>query len=918
MAGVDSNGLGRATEAVGRAEDAGQATGTAELTKMIRKAGEALDAAMRAPNADFFGPRMEALRGDCVELFRRLVVRNPYAAHRKDAISKMWFRAIYPSIEQYRANIRQFEAVSQGGGQRTETVEVRRELSKWRARFQTFLQGAAGTLQRLVTELAETQGLAAVGAVQGAALDHRTLATQALGYTAAQGLRTELQAELTQTQHAALALVARVLTHLGDLARYRVQHGTRMQRTDAWQGAKGFYCAAIRLAPQRGQAHNQLAVIFGYERNSIDGVFAYYRALSAQYRFASAAPNLRAMLDSAVRAVEAPQGDKAVASFAGYVQSEREMYAGFTRLRYLFAFCQPAPQGPTAEAQLATSARAAAAGFVQRVADGVIGERPALMAHAIHLLELQQLCFGSGAAELQPHEEFFVRLCAHFVADAASGLCRTVAEAVRGSSTDAGAPDLTGVDEQRLSGAEVLELLDAGAQGLSDAEVLGLPGARTLPALVLTLLWLVAACVQVDRDASSRNCLAAGGRPMAQASTQVLAALGSSGLVAAMRQLLAAVQRSPVATASPALQPMRWAQTSAETVELLVWRAAASNALQPEVDLLSGWQLPDGSVWGRCPPQRDGLRSVPSSASSRWGLLRSLLPLALEALSSVLECAVEPEEPSDAEQEELSDAEPDASETICFQGRPPRNLVGGSPLVDAERDEVVGPATMRAQPSRGAIGSHRAGPVAASAWLEQGSEPYSPQTSLAQGPMHAQQYGQSAIQAWQQYQLEHQRKQQQMQAEQQQQQQTIQSHLHQRFRQPSVREVRSFDLDATTASVLNMALSMPYDPSVQPAASQHHYDHPLYTGAPALPPAATGPALQPSLSLSSLGSSVPPWASPHLPATTRTGFVYSHHQQNAPAAPMQFDAAAFYHSPQMQFPMPAVPHAAQPFGSHGQ
>ncbi|KAJ2803449.1 hypothetical protein H4R20_002888 [Coemansia guatemalensis] len=911
MAGVDSNGMGRATEAVGRADGAGQATGTAELTKMIRKAGEALDAAMQAPNADFFAPRMEALRGDCVELFRRLVVRNPYAAHRKDAISKMWFRAIYPSIEQYRANIRQFEAAVAAQGS-AEAAEVRQELSKWRARFQTFLQAAAGTLQRLVAELAETQGLAAVGAVQGAALDHRTLATQALGYTAAQGLRTKLQAELTPTQHATLALIARVLTHLGDLARYRVQHGVRFQRPDAWQAAKGFYCAAIRLAPQRGQAHNQLAVIFGYERNSVDGVFAYYRALSAQHRFASAAPNLRAMLDSAVRAVEAPQEDAAAAAAVGYVQSERSMYAGFTRLRYLFAFCQPAPQGPSAEAHLATVARAAAADFVRRVAAGVIGERPALMAQAIHLLELQQLGgFGAGGASPQTQEEFFVRLSAQFVADVATGLCRTVAEAVRGSATDSG--------EHRLPGAEVLELLDAGVQGLPDAAVLELPGARALPALVQTVLWLVAACVRVDRDASSRDCLAAGGGSVAQPTAQVLAALGSSGLVAAMQQLQAAVERKHAATAGPAPQPVRWAQARASTepVELLVWRAAASNALQPEAELLSGWQLPDDSVWGRCPPKRDGLRSADGADDTRWGLLRRLLPLALEALPPVLALVAAP---SAAEPEELSDAEPEESETICFHGRPPRNLAGGSPLVDAERDEVVGPAAMRAQPSRGAIGSQRVGPAAATARLDQGAEPappYSTQTTVAHAPTHPQQYGQSAIHAWQQYQLEHQRKQQQQMHQMQlEQQQAFQNHLHQRFRQPSVREVRSFDLDATTASVLNMALSTPCDPSAQPAASLYHYDHPLYAGAPALPqqPAAPGPALHPSLSLSSLGSSVPPWASPHLPAAPHAGAV---HQQNAPAAPMLFDAAAFYNAPQMQFPMPAVPHTAQPFGSRG-
>ncbi|PIA17567.1 hypothetical protein COEREDRAFT_7530 [Coemansia reversa NRRL 1564] len=915
--------MGRAMEAAGRVDGVDQVTGTAELTKMIRKTGEALDAAMRAPNADYFAPRMEALRGDCLELFRRLIVRSPYAAHRKDAISKMWFRAIYPSIEQYRANIRQFEA-AQGSAHASETAEVRRELAKWRARFQTFLQAAAGILQRLVAELSETQGLAAAGAVQGAALDHRTLSTLALGYTATQGLRTELQAELTQTQHATLALIARVLTHLGDLARYRAQHGARTQRPDAWQVAKGFYCAAIRLAPQRGQAHNQLAVIFGYERNSVDGVFAYYRALSAQHRFASAAPNLRAMLDSAVRAVEAPQEDAAAA--VGYVQSERSMYPGFTRLRYLFAFCQPELQGPAAEAQLVANARMAAAIFVKRVAAGNIGERPALMAHAIHLLELQQLGgLSTDGTSLQPHEEPFIRLSALFVADVAAGLCRTVAEAVRGCATEAGVSELTDAGVQRSAGAEVLELLDARVQGIPGADVLELPGARALPTLVQTVLWLVTACVRVNRDASSRDSLAAGGGPVSQPTAQVLAALGGSELMAAMMQLQTAMERRKIVADGSILRPVLWEEVRASTdvVELLVWRAATSDARQSESELLSGWQLPDGSVWGRCPPQRDELRSGGGADNSRWGLLQRLLPLALEALPPVLALVAAQ---SATEPEELSDMEPEESETICFHGRPQRNLAGGSPLVDAERDEVVGPSAMRAQPSRGAIGSQRIGPVASTALSDQGAEPglpYSAQTGLAHTPAHPQQYGHSAIHAWQQYQLEHQRKQQmQMQLEHQQafQQQTIQNNLHQRFRQPSVREVRSFDLDATTASVLNMALSTPCDSSAQPATSLYCYDHPLYTGAPALPPQPTalGPPLHPSLSLSSLGSSVPPWMSPYLPTTTHAGYVHPHQQNASAGAPqMQFDSSALYHTPQMRFPMPAVPYTAQPFGNHG-
>ncbi|KAJ2407481.1 hypothetical protein GGI10_004999, partial [Coemansia sp. RSA 2530] len=84
---------------------------TAELTKMIRQASDELDAAMRGPNSDFFAAHLEGMRSNFFELFRRLMLRNPFSSTRKDVVGKMWFRTIYPSIEQYRANIKQFESM---------------------------------------------------------------------------------------------------------------------------------------------------------------------------------------------------------------------------------------------------------------------------------------------------------------------------------------------------------------------------------------------------------------------------------------------------------------------------------------------------------------------------------------------------------------------------------------------------------------------------------------------------------------------------------------------------------------------------------------------------------------------------------------------------------------------------------------
>ncbi|KAJ2847578.1 hypothetical protein IWW36_003785 [Coemansia brasiliensis] len=986
MAGVDISAGGTA----GAGEnDVAQATSTAELTRMIRRTGEALDRAMAGPNADYFGAQMESLRNDSVELFGRLLVRNPYSSHRKDAVSKMWFRAFYPTIEQYRANIRQFEAMLAQGGSHSSTngdnaqagdaaaaMEVRRELSKWRARFQTFLQAAAGTLQRLVTELAEAHTLAALAGEHSAVLDHRTLTTHVYGIDVAAGLRSELHPALTPVQRAAAAIVARLLTHLGDLARYGVLHTGRKTSTDGadntWRAAKGFYRSAVRMAPHRGQAYNQLAVLFGYERNSVEGVFAYYRALTAQYRFLPAEANLRTMLDGALRAVDAsaPNAGDAV---AGYMYYEQRMYAKYTHLRYLFAFHQPqtkdpasslqqrvpqAPPLPRDEAPLAAEIRSASAAFVRGVTSGAIDERAAVIGQAILLFELQLLaCLPPDVRESPRYDPRAARLSGVAVAAAVERLC----VAVHGALSDS-LPRLRGVKRE-------CDLLSRAAR-------------RALPLLVPALLWLLSACVRVARDANSRDCL--DGIHVTLLKAQVFVAVRESGLLDAIARLKQSMEdaRSRIGQQVPSAAiaaALTWAQAqqSMDTVAVRLWAAnyaPAKHTLRTEDDLLLGWQLPDGSVWGRVPSEPSASQesaAVPISGDiqwTRWQQLYCLLGLVHEALPQVLDIVDSSAEAQAAKAEaefaqgvcsDDDDDDQEDTETICFQVRPSvpfqqstsqkdsqresvrspsdtqsipptpekqlakqKQLQGGkdqvpavpasvlsklqqtvitdkeqmkesgvrrqaiTPLVDTERDEVVNAANMRAQqPPRQAIGAQRttvpssvatSGPVATSS-----DAFYSMQTGLTQPS-----YGQSAISAWQQYQIEYQRK------------LALQQQLEQQHR---IQQQLLHQLMATQ----------------QPQQQQQYYpmpDHQLYRGTTSMPysannpssiysqystlctmatPTSTqyypqqqqqqqaGPSLHPSLSMSSVGSGgFHPWMSPSQVAGNNNNVMKSADDSN--------------------------------------
>ncbi|KAJ1739149.1 hypothetical protein LPJ55_005254 [Coemansia sp. RSA 990] len=957
MAGVD---MGTGGTAGAGENDVAQATSTAELTRMIRRTGEALDRAMAGPNADYFGAQMESLRNDSVELFGRLLVRNPYSSHRKDAVSKMWFRAFYPTIEQYRANIRQFEAMLAQGGSHTSgdnaqagdaaaAVQVRRELSKWRARFQTFLQAAAGTLQRLVIELAEAHALAALAGEHSAVLDHRTLATHVHGVDVAAGLRSELHPALTPVQRAAAAIVSRLLTHLGDLARYGVLHTGRKASADGanntWRAAKGFYRSAVRMAPHRGQAHNQLAVLFGYERNSVEGTFAYYRALTAQYRFLPAEANLRTMLDGALRAVEASAPNAGDAA-AGYMYYEQRMYAKYTHLRYLFAFHQPqtkdpasslqqrvpqAPPLPRDEAPLAAEIRNASAAFVRGVTSGAIDEHTAVIGQAILLFELQLLaCLPPDVRESPRYDPRAAHLSGVAVAAAAERLCAAVHSALSDSL-----PRLRGVKRE-------CDLLSRAAR-------------RAVPLLVPALLWLLSACVRVARDANSPDCL--DGIHVSLLKAQVFVAVRESGLLDAIARLKQSMQDAHLRISQRAISAgaLTWAQAqqSMDTVAVRLWAAnyaPAKHTLRVEDDLLMGWQLPDGSVWGRVPSEPSANQQAATSPISgdahwaRWQQLHCLLGLVHEALPHVLDIVDSSTEAQAAKAEaELSqsvysdDDDQEDTETICFQGRPfvplqqpaghgdqsepvrspsetqsipptpehhfgkqqQQQQQGGSdqkvsavpvsvlsklqqtvitdnkqmennegkrqtitPLVDTERDEVVNAANMRAQqPPRQAIGAQRAsvssstGPAATST-----DAFYSMQTGLTEPS-----YGQSAISAWQQYQIEYQRKlelQQQLEQQHRIQQQLLsqlmaaQQQQHYPMPEPQVYRDTSVPYSANNPSSLYSqysTLSTMATPSTQ---------YPLQQQA--------GPLLHPSLSMSSVGSGgFYPWMSPQATENRR-------------------------------------------------
>ena len=86
-------------------------------------------------------------------------------------------------------------------------------------------------------------------------------------------------------------LLQKVITCLGDLARYASMYNDGHKKGD-WTQATRYYSKALLLYPPSGNAHNQLAVLATYQDNDFEAMYHYFRALATVRPFSSATVNL--------------------------------------------------------------------------------------------------------------------------------------------------------------------------------------------------------------------------------------------------------------------------------------------------------------------------------------------------------------------------------------------------------------------------------------------------------------------------------------------------------------------------------------------------------------------------------------------------------------------------------------------------
>ena len=189
----------------------------------------------------------------------------------KSIEEKLWKIVFYKVIEELRLRIRKTKTSSK--------PNAGAELEKIGSMFQQFLDSATKFYSDLVKKLASIYSLQ----LDGTVVVSSSCSSSSRSYFSCY----------------------RCYICIGDLTRYRrdLPHSTPA----SWLPAAQYYRLAVRLIPDNGNAHNQLAVMSTYELNDIAAMYHYFRSLATEIPFPTTKNNLTALFEknrSQARAIQ--------------------------------------------------------------------------------------------------------------------------------------------------------------------------------------------------------------------------------------------------------------------------------------------------------------------------------------------------------------------------------------------------------------------------------------------------------------------------------------------------------------------------------------------------------------------------------------------------------------------------------------
>ena len=252
-------------------------------------------------------PSVVQARAKLRELFHELLLEHYELAVRKGVERSLWLIVFHRRIEEHRKKLRRASEAEQAAIQRPESVpesvRVSANASGLRARagLLQVLEEAECFYETMLGELQRRNGVdCRLGPLSPGSMAEPDAASEpAMRFIEAAAHLEEAPSARTAKTLAVRASCASCLLFLGDLSRYRQLHAEAPAAAAAGTGASGRWAAALALygvaqliAPQSGNAHNQMAVIATYEARHSAAMYHYMRALAAPAPFSTARENL--------------------------------------------------------------------------------------------------------------------------------------------------------------------------------------------------------------------------------------------------------------------------------------------------------------------------------------------------------------------------------------------------------------------------------------------------------------------------------------------------------------------------------------------------------------------------------------------------------------------------------------------------
>ncbi|KAL0584021.1 hypothetical protein ABG067_006118 [Albugo candida] len=218
--------------------------------------------------------KIAMLRAHLMAKSTSLVLLDPEFASSKEIEQMMWKPCFYKRIEEFRVQIRQYAAAS------TTERSARDRFTRVSVEFQDFLSRASHYYQSFSDAFQQYAQSRADGRKGSETSEHILL-----------GEANASQREaITCSNVNCRQSLYRCLIFLGDLARYRELHSRNAKKNFAT--AERFYHDALRVIPENGNPHNQLAVLATYVDAETVAVYRYCRSLLIANPFSTAEENL--------------------------------------------------------------------------------------------------------------------------------------------------------------------------------------------------------------------------------------------------------------------------------------------------------------------------------------------------------------------------------------------------------------------------------------------------------------------------------------------------------------------------------------------------------------------------------------------------------------------------------------------------